>query len=723
MWGSKPFALAGIFCVLGNAQARPSNDPSEIDENDSISFSGAIQEGTWTETFVNPDGSESLFTTTIEKTDAPDDYNEPGYGCYIITGSHTSLNSKSCQRTHFCVDGTVKILETDTYFEYHHGHTEIQTIPDGWFEEGDFLIGEDWKGTGNVVIRSVLKFKVIADPRWSYKPFQTTLYGFGAWRTDTWPYITWSYWELTEFFNEDNVPKPPAKATVDVITDGPGDMAMYQDGKDQNKPQPWVMEKGENILLTSDPSKTSQKGWVALASPHASGQFSSWGDGSAADRIVTVTMNSADPWLTATTVHAKFLDAPSTLFRVDGDLSDFFNGFSSSYPITFSGYTDQFGYTRFGRVVFYSNNLSYQLDVNRLVITPTEHVFDIDLDLDGSSAGGYSGMPVYNPTVNVECEMIKLSMGTDVGDILLVYIPAIFEYATDDNQILVAHPGFREYYKCGEPKDVIIDYTFQQYGIKTFPNAGEWMNEKFTLVSNGQVPISEHMDSIDPLQTREDPNYHWLFDFDKIMGSMNNDVFVGDAKDNVFWTNGGNDEATGNAGTDTFHLTGGSIMITDFAPSENDYLHIDRAFYTMHQLDPDYHTHDLVYYHDDGDLHIDIKSSGQSLVTLPGVTMSKSVWEQIWVENDLEKERYCIENSNGTDGYCRFEAGLDSKHMYCTGDWMCNKMNKCNTNLNICVYTEPCQPMNSACSSTKKCCSGMRCVYDEFSENGSFCRY
>eukprot|EP00127_Corallochytrium_limacisporum_P004768 Clim_evm7s173 gene=Clim_evmTU7s173 len=666
-------ALTAIFSVLDTVQAMPPKI-EEIDEH-TMALSGEIEEGTWTETILDSDGSEVIMTVTIKAADDEtrlnSNFEEKGYGCYIVKASLEDNIYIRVQYTHVCLDGEVRVLDTYSYFDWYEPEMveDPYQVPDGWYNEGgihgSYYLGLDWKGgNGNVVNRSAIAFKAL----WYAREIRmaimrTTFYGYGAWESVMRKGFKKLESDVAKQFNEEYPPTPPQKGTVDVITNGPGKMVLYRDGKIENKPTPWAMNKGTKITLTSDPSKTSQGGWVGLAWPDASGQFSSWSDGNTADKVVTVTMNAQDPWTTDTAVHVEFEEAPSTMYKVDHRFTDFYTGFSYSHPDTFPVYTDQLGFTKMNRVISTTTYPPYVLDVYKLFIDPTGSLYDIDLDLDGSTAGGYPNMPVYNPTIVYdsipECEHITVSMDTDMGPIRLVYIPAIAEYAIDDNQILEVQSGFREYRKCGGPEDVIIDYSSQEYGIKTFPDAGKWINETFMLVSNGQAPISEHKDGIDPLETREDPNYHWLFDFDRIIGSMNDDFFVGNARDNIFWTNGGNNVATGNAGADTYHLTGGSIMITDFAPTENDDIDIDRSSYSMALMDADYHTHDLVYYHEDGDLYIEIKSSGQTLVMLPGVTMSKSVWEQMWVENDLVRSRYCIAHRDGTTGFCRFDARLD----------------------------------------------------------------
>eukprot|EP00127_Corallochytrium_limacisporum_P006915 Clim_evm1s238 gene=Clim_evmTU1s238 len=616
-------ALAGLSWMLDAAQALPTKDHQDVGVNVE-----SVPAATATADFLDS-------TTAAVLTE----YAEPGYGCYTVKIVFTQENPTTHeteyiqeQTTNVCTSGTVQLIDTVTEYSFVEEWYIFQTkiFKDDEYEEG-FTLGPEFDAYGNLVIRGLAGWRHTRNNWvWQYRPFQTTVYGFGAWRTETESRSYTSLDDVAKWFR-DNSPSPPNKAVVPITASGPGSMKVYHDGELQPTVETSVpFDIGMDILITSNPLKTSEQGYVVLADPDISGEFTGWLDSTKDDKSITVSMNPSDPWMTTTSIHANFQDAQQwRTFKVDPKGTQFFSKpFGASDPATFRGYTDSFGFTRFEPVTIDSTAPVYQLDVGTMTFTPTgELVGDLNLSIK-PSLSLEDPFAVYDSSDPVQ--IVTASVSTGNGPIDVVYIPSHVSLAWNDDEILPAESEFIEYRLHDGAADAIVDYADQTNGIQTFPDAGEWMNERFMLVWNGEDPVSERDNTIDPLQTREDPHYHWLFSLGKVMGTKHDDIFVGDAKDNAFWTNGGNDQATGNAGADSFHLSGGSIVIMDFAPSESDDIDIDRKSYTMTQMDPDYHTHDLVYYHEDGDLYIEIKSTGQTLLRLPGVTMSQSVWDQMW---------------------------------------------------------------------------------------------
>eukprot|EP00127_Corallochytrium_limacisporum_P007129 Clim_evm2s243 gene=Clim_evmTU2s243 len=277
--------------------------------------------------------------------------------------------------------------------------------------------------------------------------------------------------------------------------------------------------------------------------------------------------------------------------------------------------------------------------------------------------------------------------------------------------VLAGGSGFNQIYG-GEGEDsVSYAHTWTSI-IVDMERTGEWHGDEFFVAWNGFNFVNSYDPDEDIFQTGRD-GHDWVFGVENVIGGLYDDEIYGNGESNVIAGGAGYNTLRGGGKNDTFVMTdAGTNEILDFDATEGDFLVIDRETYTMNLMDTDYHVHDLVYYHQDGSLYIEIKSSRKTVAIMPGVTMNQGVWNQMRVENDRQKSRNCIEDRDGTTGFCLFNG--TSNLMECKGNWMCNGSYTCHSSLGKCSYDPPCLPMNSSCGGSKKCCSGMNCVYEEF---------
>eukprot|EP00127_Corallochytrium_limacisporum_P002063 Clim_evm51s99 gene=Clim_evmTU51s99 len=420
------FLLASLGRLLDSVKGMPMEDTPQISAGEEIlpttaaspdgkdralAFSGTLEEeGTWTETFHTSDGDDIVVSATVKRIndlELAKGQEEVGYGCARVEMKASRKSYTIEQHTEACMSGTVTRAEfTKVEFTEDNGMTNYYVLEDRVYEYFPglpvFKVGADFDEYGNVIMKSVFAWTTSREnpeTTLKYQPFQTTFYGYGAWHGVLLDPV---------YYYDKNLQVR-------------GRLRPYHDGSFANKPSPWVLNPGTTILLTSDPSKTSENGFVALAEPDFNGQFLSWDDGTTGDRTVTVTMNEFDPWQTDTIVQARFEDSQEiNTFDVDHSQSHFMGAGVHNHG-SIPGYVDELGCTRFERIIFWSGH-SWQLDVFKMVITPTGEATDLDLYLDDSGGGGWPNENIYNPsgTYDAATKTITLSMDTDHGAIHIV---------------------------------------------------------------------------------------------------------------------------------------------------------------------------------------------------------------------------------------------------------------------------------------------------------------
>eukprot|EP00127_Corallochytrium_limacisporum_P001079 Clim_evm5s38 gene=Clim_evmTU5s38 len=237
--------------------------------------------------------------------------------------------------------------------------------------------------------------------------------------------------------------------------------------------------------------------------------------------------------------------------------------------------------------------------------------------------------------------------------------------------LLAGGSGFNQLYG-GEDRDT-VSFAHARTGIVAdMKRTGEWHGDTFFVAWNGYNLVDEYDPNEDVSLTGRD-GYDWVFDVENIIGSRYNDEIHGNDQKNYIYGGSGYNTVSGRGGDDTFFMTDeGTTKILDYNPGEGDNISMDRESYDMNLMDPTYNLHDLVYYHQDGDLYFEVKSSSQTIAILPDTTMSQDIWHRFRVENDLDTNRFCIEDRDGTFGHCR-HVHNNSSGKSCKGDWMCNQ--------------------------------------------------
>eukprot|EP00127_Corallochytrium_limacisporum_P001078 Clim_evm4s38 gene=Clim_evmTU4s38 len=274
-------------------------------------------------------------------------------------------------------------------------------------------------------------------------------------------------------------------------------------------------------------------------------------------------------------------------------------------------------------------------------------------------------------------------------------------YGGDD--LLAGGTGFNQIY--GGDGDDTVSFAHARTGVVVdMERTGQWHEETFFAAWNGFNIVDEYDPDEDISLTGKD-GYDWVFGVEGVIGGPYDDEIFGNDLPNTIFGGAGYNTVRGRGGSDTFVMTdGGTAVVLDFDIDEGDILLIDRESSNMNLMHKNYHITDLVYYHQDGDLYIEIKSSGETVAILSGVTMSNSIWESVQIKNDRDTTRTCIEAKDGSTGFCTYDNSGYGLH--CKAQWNCEGAWKCIAGVNRCY--ESC--LFRKCNRESDCCTGQWCM-------------